>query len=102
MEAGIQKKEEYLSETLLGHIAEMIQLEHGVKIDGKSYIMLLDDEEADILAAHWTEYSDIKALYVSQNVLFTTEQNALFNDVNIYVIPDYYFNFELREVGEIW
>lgn len=88
----VSKDEEYISEALLDHIAEMIQLEHGVKLDGKSYIMLLDDEEADTLAAHWTEYPDIRALYVSKNILFTTEQNALFHDVDVYVIPDYYFN----------
>ena len=98
----MSKDEEYLSDALLEHIAEMIQLEHGVKLDGQNYIMILDDDEADDLAAHWSDYSDVKALYVSKNVLFTTEQNALFKDVEVHIIPDYYFNFELREVGETW
>lgn len=98
----VSKDEEDLSDALLDHIAEMIQLEHGVKLDGQHYIMVLDDDEADALAAHWDEYTDVKALYVSKNVLFTTEQNALFRDVEIHIIPDYYFNFELREVGETW
>ena len=98
----VAKDEEYLSDALLEHIAEMIQLEHGVKLDGCSYIMVLDDDEADELASHWSDYPDAKALYVSKNVLFTTEQNALFKDVEIHIIPDYYFNFELREVGETW
>ncbi len=98
----VSKDEEDLSDALLDHIAEMIQLEHGVKLDGKQYIMVLDDDEADDLAAHWDEYTDVKALYVSKNVLFTTEQNALFRDAEIHIIPDYYFNFELREVGETW
>lgn len=98
----ISKDEEYLSEALLEHIAEMIQLEHGVKLDGQKYIMILDDDEADDLAAHWSSYPDVKALYVSKNVLFTTEQNTLFKDVAVHIIPDYYFNFELREVGETW
>lgn len=98
----VSKDEEYLSEALLDHVSEMIQLEHGVKLDGKNYIMLLDDDEADNLAAHWNEYSDVKALYVSKNVLFTTEQNTLFKDTAIHIIPDYYFSFELREVGETW
>lgn len=98
----ISKDEEYLSDALQAHIAEMIQLEHGVKLDGKNYIMVLDDEEVDELSAHWSDYPDAKALYVSKNVLFTTEQNALFKDVEIHIIPDYYFNFELREVGETW
>lgn len=98
----VSKDEDDLSEALLGHIAEMIQLEHGVKLDGQQYIMVLDDDEADALSAHWSEYPNVKALYVSKNVLFTTEQNALFRDVEIHIIPDYYFNFELREVGETW
>ena len=98
----VSKDEEYLSEALMEHIAEMIQLEHGVKLDGQNYIMVLDDDEADTLAAHWNDYPDVKALYVSKNVLFTTEQNTLFRDVEIHIIPDYYFNFELREVGETW
>ena len=98
----VSKDEEYLSDALLEHIAEMIQLEHGVKLDGQNYIMVLDDDEADDLASHWNDYPDVKALYVSKNVLFTTEQNTLFKDVEVHIIPDYYFNFELREVGETW
>jgi adenine-specific DNA-methyltransferase len=98
----VSKDEEYLSDALLGHIAEMIQLEHGVKLDGQNYIMVLDDEDADDLTAHWSDYPNVKALYVSKNVLFTTAQNALLKDVEVHIIPDYYFNFELREVGETW
>ena len=98
----VAKDEEYLSDALLEHIAEMIQLEHGVKLDGLNYIMVLDDNEADALTAHWSDYPNAKALYVSKNVLFTTEQNDLLKNVEIHIIPDYYFNFELREVGETW
>ncbi len=98
----VSKNEEYLSDALLEHVAEMIQLEHGIKLDGKRYITVMNDDEADRLAEHWNEYPDVKALYVSKNVLFTTKQNTLFKDVDIHIIPDYYFNFELREVGETW
>lgn len=98
----VSKDEEFLSDVLLEHVAEMIQLEHGIKLDGKQYIMVLSDEEADRLAAHWDEYPDVKALYVADQVLFTTEQERLFKNVEIYTIPDYYFNFELQEVGETW
>lgn len=98
----VAKDEEFLSDALLKHIAEMIQLEHGIKLDGKQYIMVMSDEEADKLAAHWEEYPEVKALYVSKDVLLTTEQKQLFKNVEIYVIPDYYFDFELQEVGESW
>lgn len=98
----ISKDEEYLSDALLEHIAEMVQLEHGVKIDGSQYLMVMNDEEADELQAHWSEYEGVKAIYASKDVLFTTEQNALFEGVEIHTIPDYYFNFELKELGEAW
>ena len=54
------------------------------------------------MQAHWGEYKSVKAIYASKEVLFTTEQNALFAGVEIHTIPDYYFNFELKEVGETW
>ena len=98
----VSKDDEYLSDALLEHIREMIQLEHGVKIDGSRYLMVMSDEEADELQAHWDEYEGVKAIYASKEVLFTTEQNALFAGVEIHTIPDYYFNFELKEVGETW
>ena len=98
----VSKDDEYLSDALLEHIREMIQLEHGVKIDGSQYLMVMSDDEADELQAHWDEYEDVKAIYASKEVLFTTEQNALFAGVEIHTIPDYYFNFELKEVGETW
>ena len=98
----VARDEEYLSEALLEHIAEMIQLENGVKIDGSKYIMVLDEEEADELAKNWASYPDVKAIYAANDVLFTTEQAELFAGTEINIIPDYYFEFELREEGETW
>ena len=98
----VSKNEEYLSEALLEHIVEMIQLEHGIKVDGKNYLMVMSDEEADELERNWDNYTDVKAMYVSSGVLFTTKQIALFKDVQQYTIPDCYFSFELREEGEVW
>lgn len=98
----VPKDAEEVSEELLSHIAEMVQLENGVKLDGREYILVMSDDEADVLEQHWSEYTDVKALYVSKNVLFTTKQNALFKNVEIHTIPDYYFKFEMQEVGEAW
>lgn len=98
----VSKDIEDVSEKLLSHIVEMIQLENGVKLDGKEYILVMNDDEADTLEQRWNEYPNIKVLYVSKNVLFTTKQNALFRNVEIHIIPDYYFKFEMQEVGEAW
>lgn len=98
----ISRDNEYLADSLLGHVAEMIQLEQGIKLDDKLYIMIMNDEEADELEQNWSQYTDIKAIYVAQDVLLTASQEALFATADVHIIPDYYFNFELREAGELW
>lgn len=98
----VPKDTDDVSEALLSHIAEMIQLEHGVKVDGNNYIMVMSDDEADVLEQHWNEHQGVKALYISKNVLLTTKQNALFCGVEMHIIPDDYFKFEMQEVGESW
>ncbi|MCH5250391.1 MAG: site-specific DNA-methyltransferase [Lachnospiraceae bacterium] len=98
----VSRDEEFLADALLEHTIEMIQLEHGIKIDDCQYMLLLNDEEADELERCWNEYSDIKAIYISQNVLLTAKQEELFGNVDVHMIPDCYFGSELREVGELW
>ena len=98
----VARDEEYLSDALLEHIAEMVQLEHGVRMDGQRYIMVMSDEEADALEKNWSNYTDVQAMYISKNVLFTSSQVSLFKETAQFIIPDYYFNFELREEGETW
>ncbi len=98
----ISKDAEDVSSELLQHIEEMVQLEQGIKIDDKEYKLVLSDEEADSLEKNWDNYQDLKAIYVSRDVLFTSTQNKLFSTVEIHSIPDYYFGSELKEVGESW
>lgn len=98
----VARDEEFLSDALLEHIAEMIQLEHGVKIDDRQYLMVMSDIEADELQKHFGEYNGVKALYVSKNVLLTTQQLKTFDGVEIHIIPDDYFKFELKEEGQTW
>lgn len=97
-----QNEDKVLSDDLLDHIKEMVQLEHGIDIDNQKYHIISTDDDADKMEKDWEKYKDCKALYISKNVLLTTSQNALFSSVEINTIPDYYFERELREAGEIW
>ncbi len=98
----VSKDVEDISEELLAHTMEMVQLEHGVKIDGSEYLIILNDDELDALEQNWDNCGNVKAIYVSKNVLFTTAQKKLFENIEIHIIPDNYFQFELKEVGEAW
>ena len=98
----IPKDADDVNKELLSHIKEMVELENGITLDNKHYLIVLSDEQADELAKNWSNYEDVKAIYVSRNVLFTSEQDTLFSNTEIHIIPDYYFEYELKEVGETW
>ena len=89
-----------VGDKLLEHIAEMVELQHGTKIDNEKHILVLTDEMADGLTEE--KLANCEQLYVSVSVLLTTEQEQMFKKMGIEVltIPDYYFESELLEVGE--
>lgn len=95
--------EEYsVDDELLKHIAEMVQLEYAVRLDGKNYVLVLSDKEADDFIADKERLSECHAVYISASVLLTAEQQRKLKDnkITAFVIPDYYFENELLEVGE--
>lgn len=99
--AKTSEDEDYsVSDKLLEHIAEMVELQHGTKIDNDKHILVLTDEMADGLTEQ--SLANCEQLYVSVSVLLTTEQERMFKRMGIEVlmIPDYYFESELLEVGE--
>lgn len=98
----VSKDADDVSSELLEHIKEMVELENGITLDNKHYLIVLTDEEAYALVKNWASYEDVRAIYVSRDVLLTTEQQACFAGAEIHVIPDYYFEYELKEVGEAW
>ena len=98
----VDKDSEELSDELLEHIAEMIELDHGIKVDNKKYVMILTDEGMDEFERNITSYTDLKAVFVNQDILLSSTQQKLLDSLSSYVIPDYYFDFELREAGELW
>lgn len=98
----VPKHTNNLTDALMKHIQEMVQLEHGIKIDNKQYLLILSDEDADKLESNWNNENQLKSMYVSRDVLFTARQSQLFSNLEIHVIPDYYFGLELKEAGESW
>ncbi len=91
-----------VSDELMKHIKEMIQLENGVDVDGKNYLLILTDEDADEIETKKDIVANCKGIYIASDVLLTSSQEKLFSDVMMKQIPDYYFEEELREVHEIW
>ncbi|MBD5467323.1 MAG: site-specific DNA-methyltransferase [Lachnospiraceae bacterium] len=98
----ISKDNEELYDNLLDHIVEMIQLQYGVKVDNEKYVIIMDDDEMDEFEKNFQKYKELKALFINQDILLTTSQERLLSNVNTFIIPDCYFDPELREAGELW
>lgn len=98
----IEKDSEELYDDLLEHIVEMIQLQFGVKVDNEKYVIIMDDEEMDEFEKNIANYDKLEAVFINQDVLLSTSQEKMLEKVNTYIIPDCYFDFELREAGELW
>ena len=98
----VDKASEEISDDLLGHIKEMIELDYGIVIDERRYVLIYDDESMDDFEKKFDSFVNLKAVFISQDVLLSTSQENILKKVDTYIIPDCYFDFELREVGEIW
>lgn len=98
----VAKDDEMLVDSLLEHSEEMIQLQYGVKVDGHRYLLILNDDEMDELEKNISSYENIQAVFISQDVLLSTAQEKMLSEISTYTIPDCYFDFELREAGELW
>lgn len=96
-------EEYYISELLLKHMIEMVQLENMTTIDKCKHRIIFSDDEADELENNMEELKKCEIMYVSSRVLLTKAQELLFKNLGIIIvtIPEYYFTKELREVGEL-
>ena len=97
----INTDKENLSQNLMVNIKNLIQLENGIEIDDKVVKVILSEEEIDKFTTNDKELNECEKLYISSDILLTSKQSKIFNDYNIelFVIPGYYFEDEIREVA---
>ena len=96
----INTEQENLHNNLLVNIKNLIQLENGIEIDDKKIRIYLDEDELDKFSINQNELCECEKIYISSDILLTTEQEKIFEDNNIevYIIPEYYFEDEIMEV----
>jgi adenine-specific DNA-methyltransferase len=92
-----------IEDALLSHCKEMIQLENGININNGKYVLLLSEIEANKFETEVSIESGVIAVFYASSILIS---NIMKNKSKKYgftltPIPDYYFAFELKEVGEI-
>lgn len=90
-----------LTDELMDHIKEMIELEHGIDLDScENTKLVLDEDELDAFFANPKEGV---TLFIPNYVLLKGQQEAKAEEcqINIIRVPDYYFAFEMRGAGEL-
>lgn len=100
--AFVSKTDDELYEVLMEHVREMIQLEYGIDMRNPKYRFIGNDEEMDEFENMYSEADEIEAVFVAQDVLLSSSQEKLLSKLNTFIVPDYYFDYELREAGELW
>lgn len=92
--------EENIQENLLLNIKSLIQLENGINVDNEKIRVILDEEEIDRFSSNTEEVKKCERLYISTDILLTAQQVKIFkdNNVEVFIIPEYYFENEIREV----
>lgn len=97
----LNNDEENLNINLMKNIRNLIQLENGIEIDDQKIKVLFNEESVDDFSINIDELNVCEKLYVSSDILLTSEQERLFeeNNIEVYIIPEYYFEDEIMEVA---
>ena len=92
--------EENIQENLLFNIKNLIQLENGISVDDERIRVILDEDEIDIFSINDEDVKQCERLYISSDILLTAQQVKTFedNNVEVFIIPEYYFDNEIKEV----
>ena len=96
----INTETEYLHNNLLIYIKNLIQLENGIEIDDNKIRVYLNEDELDKFSTNENELEICEKVYISSDILLTSEQENIFenNNIEVYIIPEYYFEDEIMEV----
>ena len=92
--------EESISEKMMEHIRELIELEYVIELDSKKYIILDDEDKLDEIIS---KIENDGKLFVRSGIFLSRRNQRILEEkgVSTIEIPEYYFRDELKEVGEL-
>ena len=97
----INTDEDNLHLNLMKNIRNLIQLENGIEIDDKKIQVYLEEKSFDNFTSNKELLDICEKVYISSDILITSEQEMILenNNIKVYVIPEYYFEDEIMEVA---
>ena len=96
-----RKPEDYLlSNVLLLHIKEMIELQNSIEVDNDRNVIIFNKDDFKKYILNEEKYKRIKNLWVNQNIIFTSEELQTMYKKGFKYIPKEFFGQELKEAAE--
>lgn len=92
--------EESISDKIMKHIRELIELEYAIDLDDKKYIFLDNEDKLDETIS---KIENAGRLFVCSGIFLSRSNQRILEEkgVSMIEIPEYYFHDELKEVGEL-
>lgn len=93
-------EEDSISDKMMEHTKELIELEHHIELDGKRYLIFEDEEKvAEVIE----KIGNSGSLFVRSGIFLSRSDQRILEEksVSVIEIPEYYFREELKEVGEL-
>ena len=96
----INTETQNLHNNLLINIKNLIQLENGIEIDDNKIRIYLNEDELDRFSTNEKELEICEKIYISSDILLTSEQENIFenNNIEVYIISEYYCEDEIMDV----
>ncbi len=93
--------EDYLlSNALLLHIKEMIELQNAFEIDNEKNVLIFNKDDFKKYITNEKNYDKINKIWVNQNIIFTGEELQKLAKKGFKYMPKEFFGQELKEAAE--
>jgi len=96
-----RKPEDYLlSNALLLHVKEMIELQNAIEVDNVKNVILYNKEDYNKYILNEESYAEIENIWANQNIIFDSKELELLHKKDLKYIPREFFGQELKEAAE--
>ena len=96
-----RKPEDYLlSNVLLLHIKEMIELQNFIEVDNVKNVIIYNKDDYNKFIVNKERFDKIENLWINQNIIFNSEELNKLSKKEVRYIPKEYFGQELKEAAE--
>jgi hypothetical protein len=89
-----------LSNVLMMHIKEMIELQNFIEIDNEKNVLILNKDDVKKYLLDCDKYKNIEEIWINQNIVLNSVEMKLLKQKDFKYVPKEFFGDELKEAAE--